>query len=97
LESMSTRKKQPISQRSRDILAELDYKSENEVARIFGVSRQWVNNLKHRHGNIIDKIGTAGQQDWEFKDTGCLDGTYPSCLNCPLEICREDNKKEESA
>ena len=80
----------PISQRSREILAELSNKSQSEVARIFGVSRQWVNSLKRRHGDITDKVSTAGQQDWELKDTGCLDGTYPACLNCPLKICRED-------
>ena len=28
-----------------------------------------------------------------YRDTGCPDGEYPSCLNCPLPRCRED--KEE--
>ena len=29
-----------------------------------------------------------------YQDTGCPDGEYPSCLNCPLPRCRED--KEEN-
>ena len=88
------REMQSISQRSRDILAGLSDNSQSKIARTFGVSRQWVNSLKRRHGEIIDEVHTAGQQDWELKDTGCLDGTYSSCLNCPLEECREDNTRE---
>jgi len=71
-------------------LAALSYSSQSEVARLYEVSRQWVNSLKRRHGCLIDKASTAEQQDWQLVDTGCLDGAYPSCLACPLATCRED-------
>ncbi len=85
-----------ISQRSQDILAELELgdKSQSEVARNFSVSRQWINSLKLRHGILVAKPSISKLEGWELKDTGCPDGTYPSCLKCPLEICREDNVKE---
>jgi hypothetical protein len=33
-------------------------------------------------------------KEWStYADTGCLDGLYPSCLNCPLSQCRYDGGK----
>ena len=84
-----------LTQRSRDILAELSYNTQSKTARIHGVSRQWVNYLKQNYEELIDKAHEVGQQKWELEDTGCEDGTYPSCLNCPLEVCREDIKSNE--
>ena len=81
----------PLSQRSIEILGELRYKSQSEVARAFGVSRQRVNQLKNKiiPMELMD-LDKAKLQDWELEDTGCLDGVYLSCLKCPLKKCRED-------
>lgn len=40
----------------------------------------------------LDALGFDFAQ--RFPDTGCPDGTYPSCLTCPLERCRFDNAVE---
>ncbi len=80
-----------LSQQSIEILSALRYDSQSEVARRYNVSRQLVNRLKMRYlPNVVRVDFSSGRLEYrEYKDTGCLDGAYPSCLNCPLGECRE--------
>lgn len=58
--------------------------NQSEVAAYFGISRQRVNQVvKARHKGYGMPV--------YYKDLGCPDGSYPSCLRCPLVRCKEDD------
>jgi len=45
-----------------------------------------------------DRMGTAYEVDGErYKDTGCLDGKYTLCSECPLLECRYVKRRSQYA
>lgn len=74
-----------LSERQLEILAAFEHTgSFSEAARYLGISRQRVCQVVtgYKSGKL------KGHTPDYYKDTGCPDGLYPSCLNCPEEFCR---------
>ena len=100
--SKSTYPLTPIKQFTpvmREVIELLSYMLGSEVAREMGISRQRVSYIKRRLditypdtklSENVRRVKMDYPDHLNFEDTGCLDGRYPSCLNCPLPECRYD-------
>jgi len=54
----------------------------DETAHILNIAKEWVRRVvKHAETGSL-------AYEYSHKDTGCPDGEYPVCLECPLEKCK---------
>jgi hypothetical protein len=60
----------------------------SKTGRALGISRQYVYLIVSAYKKGLLKYHVSPG----YKDTGCLDGQYPSCLNCPLARCKYDDE-----
>ena len=78
-----------ITEREQEIMQSfLSTGSTSETAQYLGISRQRVHQVVKDYRSKSKKDFTPSY----YRDCGCEDKEYPSCLNCPLKKCKYDKR-----
>ncbi len=70
-----------------------------DIAKATGLTAQQVSFIKRREKEGAEARGRPADVEkpnsatYKEGDTGCPDGEYPSCLECPLPECKETKER----